>query len=272
MKRLWLIVLVLALLVSCGGKKDKPDETPLPTQEAEIVKVPENKVETKEPIKPPEPKKPTYQDHKENVIETLDQLTELKTTTEIVVNATGGSFLMPRFDIFVNKTLEHTDKPLNTHVIISTQGPIFLNLGPSKVEVYTKPDGTVYALDQTKNKYVRQREMKPEQVRSMYDGETRLQKRIWQNQKMKLEEGSRLIATLELEGKAARDLMTELFKMYGMAVEFDSQEMSEQLELEMVYDSKTYHPISLKGTGTTEAFGYDLAFDIQVDYDDVESD
>lgn len=274
MKRLWIISLVLVVLISCG-KKDEPQRIPLPTTEAEVVVLP-NGNETKEAETPvstvTEPKKLALEDHKELILERLDNLAEFKTKTDITVNATGGSFLLPKFDISVQKTLEHKDKPLHTHVLIHTKGPIFLNLGPEKVEVYTKPDGTVYAWDESKKLDVKQTSLKPEQVRPKFDGETLLQKRIWQKQKLDLKEENRLVATLKLTGKPAREFMKELFELYNFPVEFDSKEVIETIDLEMIYDLNTHHPISLKGSGQTKIRGYDMALNIQVEYSEVKTD
>lgn len=272
MKRLGLIMALLLLLVSCGGQKNPTQAQPLPTSEAVLDNLPETKSEPKPAPKPTEPKKLTYQDHKKQVLHTLANLTEFTSETNILVKATGGSFLLPRFDITVDKTLAHRDNPLDTHVIIETKGPIFLRLGPARYEMYTKPDGTVYELDAAKNMYVRQPGIDPKDVRPRFDSETVLQEKIWNDKKFELTDGTRLKATYDVKGKEARDLISEILQMYGMALEFDSQDMVEELRLVLEYDPKTYHPMTLQATGTTEAFGYDLAMTIDVRYDDVTSD
>lgn len=260
MKRLSLIVLVALLVISCAKPKTT-DQTARPTAEPVAE-------ETAEVIKPPaKPKVMTYRDYQTEVLDQLADMSAFKSRTEMKVVASGGSFLMPGFTIEVLKTLEHSGKPLASHVTIKTSGPFFLNLGPSHFEMYTKDD-KVYAYDE-KSKQFKLTKEQPEKIRQRYDAETEIQKKLWQEEKLTLETKDKLVARLTLDEDEAQAMVTEILKKYGITMEFDQSDGNETIDLEMTYDKQTYRPQKMVITGRTKALGYQLDIDITVTYSNV---
>ena len=263
MKRLSVLVMMIILLISCGPS-NKSVEMSEPSQlldiktvEIQVTEVP-FQIETTEEM--------TYADHRDNILAALNGMTEFETQTEIVVDATGGSFLMPRFQITVEKNLQHIERPLSTRAKVETDGPFFLDLGPSRTEVYTE-DGEVYSYDEKTRKF-QEADLKPSQVRQRYDVETEIQQKLWREETLELETGSRMIARLKLEGKDGRELVEDILKKYRIAFEFD-KEINETIELRMEYQPDTYQPKHVMIDGTTGALGYDLSIRITVDYSNV---
>lgn len=261
MKRLSLIVVIILLMVSCSKPKV---ETPPPPQTSETT------TETIKPApKPPEkPKVMTYEDYKDKILDQLAYMKNFETQTDTLVEASGGSFLMPGFEVVVDKNLKHQQRPLETHVKINTTGPFFLNLGPARHEIYTK-DGDVFTYDESSQQFKEDKTTRPNQILDKYDAESMIQQKLWRKHKMDLQTEKRLIAKLTLKGEDARELVDEIFRKYGIAFDFDEKEITEEVELTMEYDPKTYFPKTMAIKGKTKALGYTLDITIDVKYSNV---
>ncbi len=277
MKRLSLMAIIIVLLITSTWYFTRQKEAPITpapsavqTEVAEQISSQEEKADRPRPIpRPPvAPKELTYDDYKEKVLRQLDKIKDFETSTSITVKASGGGFLMPSFDVKVDKELIHESHPLFTHVKVDTEGPFFLNLGPARFEIYTKDD-KVYVYDEKSGDYIQRTDYKPHRVREMYDGETSMQKKLWKEEKMDLQAGNRLTVRLALEGADARRLIGNVFGKYGISLDFDESSEPETASLLMEYDPKSYFPKEMKMEGSAGAMGYQLRFDIRVTYDNV---
>lgn len=271
MKRLRLIVVMIILLAACSKPAaDPPAPQPPQPLEVETEATETTAVETDTETTRPEvkPKELTYTDHKNKILDQLAYMRDYETKTDILVEASGGSFLMPGFEVIVDKSLNHQQRPLETRARIDTTGPFFLNLGPARREIYTE-GGEVFSYDEAKNRFVKDSKIRPNQVLEQYDAETQIQQKLWRDYRMDLTTGHRLIAKLTLEGEEARGLIDEVFLNYGIAFEFDDKLVTEEVEMIMEYDPETYFPQTMAIEGVTRSNGYDLAIEIDVVYRNV---
>lgn len=267
---------MILFLVSCAKPDTKP---PVPLNPPEQVRgesqseaadaplLPRQKSRTRHPIfkQPIIQKEQTYDDYKENVLNRLASLKAFETQTTILVRASGGSFLMPGFEITVDKHLKHQEQPFSTHVTLLTSAPFFLNLGPERYEMYTE-GGAVYSYDEATRKYVAENSISPGHVRDMYDSETAIQRSMWRRSKMELDTDDQLRASLALEGDAARNLIQDVFRYYGINLEFDADRSEEKISVILIYDTKTMNPIEMTIDGVTKASGYDLEIHLRATY------
>lgn len=279
MKRFTMIFAMILLLVSCTKPNTEPPVSLDPPEQVYVEKesstvdaqpLPRQKNRTPRPIskKPVLEKELSYEDYREKVLSRLASLKAFETKTAILVKASGGGFLMPSFEITVDKHLKHQELPLSTHVKLLTSAPFFLNLGPARFEMYTK-DGTVYSYDEATNQYVTENNISPGRVRDMYDAETAIQRSMWRQTKMELQTTDQLRASIALEGSAARDLIQEVFHYYGINLTFDADHPDEKISVILIYDRKTMNPMEMKIEGITKASGYNLDIHLSATYKNI---